>query len=73
MPILIKLVQAIVLGILMVFSVMLLSVFALAVIGFIAEMLGFSTFSEKMYEAQRTMWNRIKRWFFRYKDINEDT
>ena len=71
MIILYKLIQAILLGIVMLFSIMLMAVAFSAFAGFIAEMLGLAPLAEKFYEAQRTMWDRIKRWFFRYKDINE--
>ena len=71
MPLLIKLFQAIVLGIIMVFSVMIITIFALAVTGFIMEMLGFKETSKKLFDAQNTMWIRMKRWTFMYKDLGE--
>ena len=71
MPILIKLLQAIVLGIIMVFSVMLLAVFTFAIIGFIAQMFNLSAIAEKMYKLQQDMWLRIKKWFFRYRELND--
>ena len=68
MPILIKLIQAIVLGLLMIFSVMLLIVAGAAIVGFIAEMFGFTSVAEASQSVQRTVWLRTKKWFFRYKE-----
>lgn len=72
MPILIKLVQAVLLGIIMVFSLMLMVVAGAAFVGFISHMLGLTTISEKSFEVQRRTWLKTKVWFFRYKDINKE-
>ena len=67
MIILIKLIQAILLGIVMLFSLMLLLVATFFFVGFIADLLGLQPLAEKMYSLQNGMWVRTKRWFFRYK------
>jgi len=67
MIILIKLIQAILLGLVMLFSVMLLIVAGSFFIGWIADMLGFKSLAASMYMVQESMWLRTKRWFFRYK------
>ena len=54
----------------MIFSVMLLIVAGAAIVGFIAEMFGFTSIAEGAQSVQRTVWLRTKKWFFRYRDIN---
>jgi len=67
MIILIKLIQAIFIGVVMLFSFMLLLVAAFFFIGMIAELVGARNIAASMYSLQETMWLRTKRWFFRYK------
>jgi hypothetical protein len=67
MVILFKLIQAVLLGLVMLLSAMLMFVAATFFIGFIAELLGFKNLAASMYVLQESMWLRIKRWFFRYK------
>jgi len=72
MAILIKLIMAVLLGVLMILSAMLLTVAATFFIGFISEMLGFTNLAELMFKAQKITWERTKRWFFRYKREKND-
>jgi len=67
MIILIKLLQAIFLGVVMLFSFMLLLVAAFFFIGMIAELVGAKNLAASMYMLQETMWLRTRKWFFRYK------
>jgi len=67
MIILIKLLQAILLGVVMLFSFMLLLVAAFFFIGMIAELVGAKNLAASMYMLQETMWLRTRKWFFRYK------
>jgi hypothetical protein len=67
MIIVFKLFQAVLLGILMLFSVMLMLVAGSFFIGFVAELFGFHSLAASMFMIQDTMWLRTKRWFFRYK------
>jgi len=68
MLIFIKLIQAILLGAVMLFSVMLILTALYFFVGMIAELLGFKSLAAGMYTLQETMWIRTKRWFFRYKE-----
>lgn len=67
MVILVKLIQAIFIGVVMLFSLMLLLVAAFFFIGMLAELVGAKNLAASMYFMQETMWLRTKRWFFRYK------
>lgn len=71
MIVLYKLLQAMLIGVVMVFSAMLLIVATLFFVGFIAELFGLTEISARAYSLQKTVWLRVKIWFFRYKDINE--
>jgi len=67
MIILIKILQAILLGAVMLFTLMLLLVATFFFIGMIAELAGAKNLAASMYMLQETMWLRTRKWFFRYK------
>ncbi len=67
MTIFIKLLAAIGLGILMIFSSMMIVIVGTTFIGFIASIAGLDTLSKSMYNIQVKVWERTKRWFFRYR------
>ena len=67
MIILFKLIQAIFIGIAMLFSLMLLLVAVFFFVGITAELVGANNLAVSMHMLQETMWLRTKRWFFRYK------
>jgi len=67
MIILIKLIQAIFVGAVMLFALMLLLVALFFFVGIIAELIGATNLAASMFMLQETMWLRVKKWFFRYK------
>lgn len=66
MQILYKLLAAIVLGVVMLFSAMLMIVFATFIIGFIAQQLNLNQLADAMFNIQKHVWSKTKQWFNRF-------
>jgi len=71
MQILYKLIAAIMLGIVMLFSAMMMIVFATFIIGFIAQQLNLNQLADAMFNVQKHVWVKTKQWFFRFGGNNK--
>jgi len=67
MAIFIKLLMAILLGVLMLVSLMISVIFALFIIGYLAQLFGLNNLADAAFEGQRRVWLKTKQWFLRYK------